>query len=144
MTMISIKTYEELISFSTFEERLFYLSSIRPVGELTFGHNRYLNQTFYRSSLWKRTRNGVIVRDYGCDLAFPGFEINDFIVIHHMNPLTIEDIENETEFLTDPRFLITTCKRTHQAIHYGEDTKYWTTPERKKDDHILWKRSSYG
>jgi len=133
-----MKIYDELITFPTFQERLVYLSAVKFVGEVSFGHQRYLNQSFYRSSQWRRIRDLVILRDQGCDLGVPGYEIYDLIVIHHMNPLTVFDIENVTDILTDPRYLITASKRTHQVIHYGGEEVYQEPVKRRPNDHILW------
>ncbi|WP_288887060.1 hypothetical protein [uncultured Eubacterium sp.] len=117
-----IRTYSELITFETFEERFQYLKLDGSIGEDTFGFDRYLNQLFYRSPEWRQVRNFVITRDLGCDLAIPEREIiNQQILIHHMNPLTKDDIINKTDFLLNPEYLICTTKRTHNAIHYSDD-----------------------
>lgn len=117
-----IRTYSELITFETFEERFQYLKLDGSIGGDTFGFDRYLNQLFYRSPEWRQVRNFVITRDLGCDLAIPEREIiNQQILIHHMNPLTKDDIINKTDFLLNPEYLICTTKRTHNAIHYSDD-----------------------
>ena len=117
-----IRTYSELITLETFEERFLYLKLDGSIGEDTFGFDRYLNQLFYRSPEWKQVRNFVITRDMGCDLAIPDHEIiNQQILIHHMNPLTKEDIINKSDYLLNPEYLICTTKRTHNAIHYGDE-----------------------
>lgn len=115
-----IRTYTELSKLSTFKERFEYLRLDGFVGEATFGYDRYLNQVFYRSQVWKRVRDIVIIRDNGCDLGILGHEIYDKIIIHHMNPITIQDIERESEFLLNPEYLICVTHNTHNAIHYGD------------------------
>lgn len=139
--MMSIKTYSELISFPTFEERYRYLRLNGLVGKETFGFDRYLNQIFYRSRRWKDIRDYVIIRDNGCDLAADGYDIHGKIIIHHMNPLTLQDIESESEYLLDPEFLISTTLSTHNAIHYGDEGLLIKGPvERVKNDTCPWKR----
>ena len=117
---MKIKTYSELSELTTFKERFEYLRLDGAVGESTFGYDRYLNQVFYRSQVWKRIRDTVIIRDNGCDLGILGHEIYDKIIIHHMNPITIQDIEKESEFLLNPEYLICVSHNTHNAIHYGD------------------------
>lgn len=135
-----IKTYTELSKLSTFEERYRYLRLNGTVGEETFGFDRYLNQVFYRSQKWKSVRDYVIVRDNGCDLGIEGHDIYGKIIIHHMNPITIDDIERESSYLLDPEFLITTMINTHNAIHYGDESLLITAPiERRKNDTCPWK-----
>lgn len=114
----TIRTYSELIQLATFEERLDYLRLHGKVGADTFGFDRYLNQLFYTSREWRKLRNDIIVRDNGCDLAIPELEIVGQIYIHHLNPLTKDDIINKTEFLLDPEYLICASFDTHQIIHY--------------------------
>ena len=126
----------------SFEERYEYLRIRGSVGEETFGFDRYLNQIFYRSQKWKKIRDFVIVRDNGCDLGIEGREIYERIIIHHMNPITIKDIEHESEFLLDPEFLITTIHNTHNAIHYGDKNLLVQMPvERTKNDMCPWRRN---
>lgn len=138
--MTNIRTYSELITLPTFKERFNYLKLDGLVGESTFGFDRYLNQMFYRSQRWKEIRDFVIIRDNGCDLGVEGYEIHSTIVIHHMNPITIEDIKKETEFLLDPEFLICTIHNTHNAIHYGDENLLIKAPiERSKNDTCPWK-----
>lgn len=138
---MSIKTYSELIKFNTFEDRYRYLKLDGKVGVDTFGFDRYLNQNFYRSGKWKSVRDEVIIRDNGCDLGIDGREIHGRIIIHHMNPITIEDIEKESEYLIDPEFLITTVLNTHNAIHYGDESLLILMPvERTRNDTCPWKR----
>ena len=132
-----MKSYEELITYKTFQERLAYLSSVKFVGEISFGHQRYLNQDFYRSSLWRKLRKDVILRDQACDLGVQGYDILDQILIHHINPLRQFDIENMTDFLINPNYLITTSRRTHQVIHYGGS--YQEPVMRHPNDHIPWR-----
>lgn len=137
---MSIKCYSELIQFNTFEERYRYLKLDGRVGEDTFGFDRYLNQIFYRSQKWKRTRNEVIIRDNGCDLGMEGHEIHGRILIHHMNPITIKDIERESEILLDPEYLISTIHNTHNAIHYGDERLLIVAPiVRAKNDTCPWR-----
>ena len=141
MIPMSIKTYSELIKFNTFEDRYRYLKLDGKVGVDTFGFDRYLNQIFYRSGKWKSIRDEVIIRDNGCDLGIDGREIHGRIIIHHMNPITIEDIEKESEYLIDPEFLITTVLNTHNAIHYGDESLLMLMPvERTRNDTCPWKR----
>ena len=138
---MSIKTYSELIKFNTFEDRYRYLKLDGKVGVDTFGFDRYLNQIFYRSGKWKSIRDEVIIRDNGCDLGIDGREIHGRIIIRHMNPITIEDIEKESEYLIDPEFLITTVLNTHNAIHYGDESLLMLMPvERTRNDTCPWKR----
>ena len=138
--MTNIRTYSELITLPTFKERFNYLKLDGLVGESTFGFDRYLNQMFYRSQRWKEIRDFVIIRDDGCDLGVEGYEIHSRIVIHHMNPITIEDIRKESEFLLDPEFLICTIHNTHNAIHYGDENLLIKAPiERSKNDTCPWK-----
>lgn len=125
----------------TFEERFRYLKLDGLVGESTFGFNRYLNQVFYKSIAWKRIRDEVILRDNGCDLGVDGRDIYGQIVIHHMNPITTQDIETESEFLTNPEYLITTIHSTHNAIHYGDENLLVLVPvERTRNDTCPWKQ----
>lgn len=141
MIPMSIRTYTELSRLPTFEERYRYLRITGRVGEETFGFDRYLNQVFYRSRKWKQIRDQVIVRDNGCDLGVEGYEIHGRIIIHHMNPITLKDIEHESEFLLNPEFLICTIHNTHNAIHYGDESLLITAPiERAKNDTCPWKR----
>jgi hypothetical protein len=115
------KSYLELRRFDTFDERFAYLKLNGELGATTFGFDRYINQRFYMSFEWKYAREQVIFRDNGCDLGIPGYEIHREILIHHMNPMTVDDILHGEEWIFDPNFLITTTQRTHNAIHYGVD-----------------------
>lgn len=139
-TKMSIRTYSELITLQTFEERFKYLQLNGQVGKDTFGFDRYINQNFYRSLEWKRVRDKVILRDNGCDLGVEGYEIHGRILIHHMNPITIRDIESMSEYLLNPEYLISTVHNTHNAIHYGDESLLITVPiERTKNDTCPWK-----
>lgn len=136
-----IRRYSELIQLSTFEERFNYLKLNGVVANETFGFDRYLNQQFYRSAEWKRVRQQVIIRDRGCDLAVPDHEIFDQIIVHHMNPMSLEDIENNPELLLDPEYLICVSLDTHNAIHYG-DSNYGNKDvvvDRTPGDTTLWR-----
>lgn len=138
--MMSIRTYSELITLPTFEERFKYLQLNGQVGESTFGFDRYMNQVFYRSQKWKSIRDFVIIRDCGCDLGVEGYDIHGKIIIHHMNPLSMRDIETESDFLFNPDFLICTTHNTHNAIHYGDENLLVTAPiERTKNDTCPWR-----
>ena len=138
---MSIRKYSELITLPTFEERFRYLQLGGKIGEDTFGHDRYLNQMFYTSDEWRRIRRDVIVRDNGCDLGIQDREIHGLIIIHHMNPITIEDIINRSEFLLNPEYLISTVKNTHDAIHFSDERILITDPiERRPNDTCPWKR----
>lgn len=136
-----LRTYLELATFGTFEERFRYLQLNGLVGEDTFGYDRYLNQIFYRSSDWKHIRNEVIIRDNGCDLACPDRVIYGKVIIHHLNPLTKADIEGKTGALLDPNNLVCVSHLTHQAIHYGDIDILPKDPvERTPNDTCPWKR----
>ena len=138
--MTNIKTYSELITIPTFEGRYEYLKLGGQVGVQTFGFDRYLNQAFYKSDEWLSVRDYVIARDNGCDLGVEGYEIYGRILIHHMNPITKEDILHRSKFLLDPEYLITTVKKTHNAIHYGNDSIIFEAPiERRKNDTCPWR-----
>lgn len=139
----TIHTYDELIQFPTFEERLEYLSLKGIVGEETFGFDRYINQMFLHSQEWKNLRRKIIVRDLGRDLGMPGdeYEINGIIIVHHMNPLEVKDIVDMTEYVMNPNYLITTSHQTHNAIHYGFSIRDpFTLIERKPRDTCPWRK----
>lgn len=139
--LMIIRTYSELITLPTFNDRFQYLKLNGQVGESTFGFDRYLNQLFYKSDEWLRLRDQIIIRDNGCDLGIEGMEIHGRILIHHMNPIRKEDILNRSRYLLDPEFLICTVKRTHDAIHYGDENLLLTIPkERRKNDTCPWRR----
>lgn len=138
---MSIKTYTELIQLPTFEERYRYLRLGGVIGEDTFGFDRYLNQLLYTSQEWRSVRNSVIIRDNGCDLGVEGREIYGKVLIHHMNPITVEDIRRREPWIFDPENLITTTLATHNAIHYGDESLLMIAPvERTKNDTCPWKR----
>ena len=139
---MTIRTYSELITIPTFEERYKYLKIGGKVGEETFGFERYLNQEFYKSTEWQSIRRQVIVRDLGCDLGIEGREIHGKIIVHHMNPITIDDIVSASDFLLNPEYLICTLKSTHDAIHYGDESLLIKAPvERMKNDTCPWKHT---
>lgn len=137
--MSRIRSYSELRRLKTFEDRFFYLELKGVLGESTFGFDRWINQRFYRSTEWKSARNYVIARDNGCDLGVPGYEIYSGLLVHHMNPLTLEDLEQGEEWIVDPNYLITTSLQTHNAIHYGDESLLPRGPvERQSGDTTLW------
>lgn len=116
-----IRTYSELAKLPAFDDRYRYLALRGTVGESTFGFDRWVNQRFYRSPEWRRIRNHVIVRDNGCDLGVEGYDIHDRIIIHHMNPMEVNDIVHGNDDIIDPEFLISVTHSTHNAIHYGDE-----------------------
>ena len=134
-----IRTYSELRRLTDFEDRYKYLALRGSVGRSTFGFDRYINQQFYTSTQWRQIRHHVIARDLGCDLGVEGYEIHDRIYIHHMNPMTVDDIAHGEDSILNPEFLITTTHRTHNAIHYG-DERLLPRPltERRSGDTKLW------
>ena len=136
-----IKTYEELITIPTFEERFRYLKLNGSVGSATFGSHRYLNQMLYRMREWKILRNHVILRDEACDLAHPDFELNQQpVYIHHINPITIEDLIEHRKCVFDLNNLITCSFQTHQAIHYGDEGLLPSLPiKRSANDTCPWR-----
>ena len=137
---MSIRTYSELILLTTFEERFKYLQLNGRVGDDTFGFDRYINQKFYRSAEWKRISDYIIIRGNGCDLALKGYEIYGRILIHHMNPITVKDVELSTEYLMNPEYLICVTHNTHNAIHYGDEKLITKGPVvRTKNDTCPWK-----
>ena len=140
MTSI-IRTYSELIKLETFEERFHYLELSGTVGAETFGFDRYLNQNFYTSDEWKRLRNQIIVRDNGCDLGVPGYDIHTVILIHHMNPISAKDVLAHNDLLINPEYLITTRLSTHNGIHYGDDSvlQSYSVIERRPGDTCPWR-----
>ena len=140
MNTTTIRTYSQLKQLQTFEERYDYLKLGGVVGEDTFGFDRYLNQNFYRSREWKHVRDEVIMRDNGCDLGIDGHEIRGKILIHHMNPITSEDIHRVSDYLLNPEYLICVTHRTHNAIHYGDESLIVTAPiERTQNDTCPWR-----
>lgn len=135
-----IKCYRDLIKLDSFTERYHYLKLHGKVGEDTFGLDRYVNQTLYKSHKWRRTRSQIIIRDNGCDLGVEGHELDNYIVVHHMNPITLEDIEEERDIIFDPENLICCSSRTHQAIHFGdEDLLPKDFVQRRPNDTCLWR-----
>lgn len=137
------RTYSELITLPTFEERFKYLQLNGAVGRDTFGFDRYLNQYIYqRSQRWKSVRDKIIVRDNGCDLGVEGYSIYGRIIIHHMNPISVEDILFDRDWIFDPEFLICVSHKTHNAIHYGDESLLPQVPiERTKNDTCPWRRN---
>jgi len=133
------RSYTELSKLKTFEDRFNYLKLNGKVGNETFGYDRYLNQIFYKSQKWKQARDKVIIRDNGCDLGIDGYQINDKIIIHHMNPISLEDIETGSNTIYDPEYLICVSDNTHNAIHFGNDNILEKNIiERKPGDTKLW------
>ena len=137
---MSIRTYSELITIPTFEERFEYLQLKGSVGKDTFGYDRYLNQVLYRSPEWKRLRNQIIIRDGGCDLACDGYDIYSKVLIHHMNPITVEDVLTRSRKVFDPDNLVCVSHSTHNAIHYGDVDLLVSGPIiRTKNDTCPWR-----
>lgn len=136
-----MKTYKQCITFPTFEERFEYLKLDGAVGLATFGSDRYLNQIFYNSPEWKTVRRDVILRDNGCDLGIPDRIVRGRIYIHHLNPISVEDVLNRSSKLFDPDNLICVSRATHEAIHYGDfNLLNPSTPlERKPFDQAPWR-----
>ena len=136
-----MRTYDELLNLKTFKDRFDYLRLCQGVADATFGSHRYLNQTFYRSQEWKTFRNHIILRDNGCDLAHPDFEIHGQpVYIHHLNPITVDDILEHRSCVLDPQNAITTTFITHQAIHYGDASLLPSLPvDRKPNDTCPWR-----
>lgn len=136
-----IRKYSELVLLPTFKERFNYLKLDGQIGSVTFGHERCLNQAFYKSDEWKKIRDYVIMRDNACDLGVDGYEIYSKVVIHHLNPITKQDVLKHSDFLIDPEFLITTRIATHNALHYGDERFLTTEPViRKPFDTCPWKK----
>lgn len=140
ITMKNTKRYSELSTIPTYEERFKYLQLKGAVGNDTFGYDRYLNQILYNSPEWKRLRNQIIIRDNGRDLGCEGYEIYGRILIHHMNPITVEDIVSRDPIVFDPENLICVSHNTHNAIHYGDENLLIMAPvERTKNDTCPWR-----
>lgn len=136
-----LRTYSELSRLHTFKERFEYLRLDGIVGAETFGFDRYLNQIFYNSDEWKAVRKTVIIRDNGCDLGIKGYDIHGKIIVHHMNPFSIDDVLHRKEELLDPEFLISTVLNTHNAIHYGDESLLPSAPiVRTKNDTCPWRK----
>lgn len=139
MMVMTILTYTELSRFNTFEQRFEYLRLRGSVGRSTFGFDRYINQKFYRSTEWKNVRDFVIVRDDGCDLGVPGYEIHSSILIHHINPISVEDVVHGEDWIFDSEYLITTTHTTHNAIHYSDESLLpKIVVSRESGDTKLW------
>ncbi len=137
--MPKIRTFSELSEYKTFEERFEYLMLKGVVGESTFGFDRWINQRFYTSKQWKDIRSEVIFRDHGCDLGVFGYEIMTDLLVHHMNPVALDDLKQGAEWTLDPEFLITTTLRTHNAIHYADISQLPRPYEpRRPGDTTLW------
>lgn len=135
-----MKTYSEMILLPTYNERFRYLKLDGKVGADTFGLDRYLNQVFYRSAEWKRIRDMVIVRDNGCDLGIPELPIYGKVIIHHMNPLSVDDIlKDDPEYVMNPEYLVCASHSTHNAIHYGDDSQLQEYIPRRANDTAPWK-----
>ena len=140
MIIVTIRTYSNLKKIRSFEDRYRYLRLGGIVGKKTFGADRYLNQILYTSDIWLAVRDKVIIRDLGCDLGVEGYDIYGRIYVHHMNPITIEDIELERDEIFDPEFLICSSFNTHSAIHYGDESLLPQLPIiRKKYDTCPWR-----
>lgn len=137
----NFRSYTELSKLHTFKERFKYLQLDGFVGRETFGFDRQINQMLYqRSPRWKKARDKVIIRDNGCDLGIEGFDIYGKIIVHHMNPITLDDIMNDRDWIYDPEFLICTTHATHNAIHYGDETILVIEPTvRTPNDTCPWK-----
>jgi hypothetical protein len=134
-----LRTYKELRRLNTIDDRYQYLKLRGGVGDATFGSDRWVNQRFYASRQWKQIRDHVILRDEGCDLGIPGYEIHERLVIHHMNPMTVRDIEDGDESILNPDYLVVVSHKTHNAIHYGDERLLPRPPiERSPGDTRLW------
>ena len=135
-----IRTYSQLIQIPTYKERFEYLKLDGVVGQVTFGSRRYLNQKFYTSYEWRRIRDIVITRDLGRDLAMEGYDIEERIQIHHMNPMLIQDVVMHSDDILNPEYLITTSYSTHKAIHYSNEDMLVLPPlKREANDTCPWK-----
>ena len=136
---MKIRTYQELTQYTTFEERYRYLRLVGQVGVATFGYDRFINQQFYRSHEWKVVRDHVIARDLGRDLGIEGYDIHGRILVHHMNPITHDDLDKGAQTVLHPNYLITTTHNTHNAIHFGDESLLLLPPvERRPGDTKLW------
>ena len=139
--MNNVRCYTELERLKTFKERFLYLQLSGFIGEETFGFDRWINQKFYKSSEWKKVRDLVIIRDNGCDLGIDGHTINGKILIHHMNPISLQDIESHSDYLLNPEYMISTTHSTHNAIHYGNESYLIPDPIiRAPNDTCPWKK----
>lgn len=137
-----MKTYTELSALKTFEERFNYLKTKSSIGVETFGGDRYLNQVLYKSKEWRELRNRVILRDNGCDLGVSGHELaSGQITVHHMNPITIEDVLNRNPDIFNPEYLISVSHSTHKFLHYGDLESVQKGPAiREPNDTCPWKK----
>lgn len=136
---MTTRSYRDLETLRTFEERFDYLSLKARIGESTFGFERWINQAFYRSREWRDLRHEIITRDNGCDLGIAGFEIAERPIVHHIIPMTVEDLEDGDPLVMDPDNLITTTHNTHNAIHWGDKSLLRLPPvERRPGDTMLW------
>ena len=136
-----IKSYTELSKLKTFNDRFNYLKLDGEAGEETFGYDRILNQVLYKSAKWRKVRDKVLIRDNGNDLGIEGYQINGRVIIHHMNPITVDDVLKEREWIFDPEYLITVSDLTHKAIHYSNENILPKEPvERTQNDTCLWKK----
>lgn len=134
------KSYSKLMQFETHEERFRYLKINGKVGVATFGSDRYLNQLLYTSPEWREFRRKILIRDNGCDMACEGFDIDSYAVVHHINPITVEDVVNRNPMIFDPENVITVSSNTHRAIHYGDESLLVSGPiERTKNDTCPWR-----
>lgn len=139
------RTYSELILLPSFEERFRYLKLDGVVGKETFGYDRWLNQELYHSVEWKRFKDKILIRDNGCDLGVEGFEIRGAAIVHHLNPISFDDILHRNPCVFDPENVVCTQLRTHNAIHYGDERLLIITPtERTPNDTCPWKRNEGG
>ena len=139
--IIMIKTYSEMITFHSFEDRFEYLKMSGSIGIDTFGFDRYLNQIFYNCKEWQDVRRIVIIRDCGCDLGIEGREIPRNIIVHHLNPISVDQVTSRNPIIFDPEFLVTTNLRTHNGIHYGSIQSVTTIPViRRPNDTTPWRR----
>lgn len=135
-----IRCYSDLKQIDSFKERYLYLKLHGKVGEETFGFDRWMNQSLYKSQKWRKTRREIIIRDNGCDLGVDGFELDNYIMVHHINPITLEDIEEERDVIFDPENLICCSSRTHKAIHFGDESLLPKEPIiRRAGDTCLWR-----
>lgn len=137
-----MRTYSELCLLKSFKERFDYLKLDGAIGEMKFGYERYLNQQFYKSQEWKKARNAVIIRDNACDLAHPDFPIYGKLYVHHLNPITVEDLIKHSSLLTDPENLVCVSYDTHYSITYGDEGLLPSRPvDRKPNDTCPWRKS---
>ena len=139
-----IKTYSEVIALDNFEDRYEYLRMKGFVGDTTFGGDRWLNQILYKSGKWRRVRDTVIIRDSGFDLAMDGYNVVDYAIIHHINPITLEDVKNDNPCIYDLENLICTSHDTHNAIHFGSGIQHKQLVTRSKNDTSPWLKNKRG